>query len=311
MKLKEFFKLKTIPNYFLFYGDEFFLDLYQQKVLELIKDSNSIKLYFDEYDFEVAKNHLSQNSLFGDKNSIVIRSDKFPQNIDKLIDIVGDNYLYLFYNGDIKKAKTNYFKNNFVRFFRPDLKELIIYANNYLAKYNKHIDIETLKYLIKRIDYRFLFRELDKLILIDYVNKQVIDKLIFDFNETTFDEVFDLLFLRQNYLSKLNYLLEQGVDEIRIITSLNRYVKTLYKFYLYMQNFNTNNISKEVLGYQLPFDLENKRVKIVYSLKEEDFYKIFKILLKAELSLKNSKDKEAILLATIIEIKQYLESNGL
>ena len=97
MKLWEFKKLQNFPNYFLFYGDYFFLSIYETKIESQIQNTNIVKLYFDEWDFEKAKFHLSQNSLFGDKNTLIVKTDKFPQNLDKLIKIVGDNNFYLFF----------------------------------------------------------------------------------------------------------------------------------------------------------------------------------------------------------------------
>jgi len=183
---------------------------------------------------------------------------------------------------------------------------LIIVAQNYLSKYNKKIDINHLKYLIEKIDYRFLFRELDKLMLVENINNEIIDKLIFNFSETSFDEVFDTLFEKGEYLQKLQFLLSQGVDETQIIISFTRYIKNLYLFHLHIKNISYQNVSKDTLGYQIPTNLENKRKQFASFLKERQFYEFFKILLNAELKIKSGKDKTAILFATMIEIKQHL-----
>jgi len=305
MKLWEFKKLTTLPNFFLFYGDEFFLEFYFKKINKIIEGSETIKFYYDEFNFEVAKNHLGQNSLFGDKNSLIIKTDKWI-DVSKLVEIVGDNYFYYFYYGDVKKVKTKQFKNNFVRFFQPDLRDLILISNQYLKEKGKSLDVEILKHLINRIDYRFLFSELDKIILLENPTIHTIDKIIFHYNETSFDEIFDLVFLKQDYLEKLQYLLFQGVDEIAIITSFSRYVKILYLFNLYIKNIGFENVSKEVLGYQIPKNLEDKRKKIAVKIKENQFLELFENLLKAELELKSTKDKESILFKTFIIIKNLI-----
>jgi len=307
MKLWEFKKLQKLPNFFLFYGDEFFVDIYTKQIENNIKNTNILKLYFDEYDFEKAKSHLSQNSLFGDKNSLIIKTDKFPANIDKLVNIVGDNYFYLFFYGDSKKVKTKPFKTNFVRFFKPDLKDLIISANEYMAKKGiKNIDLNHLKYLISKIDYRFLFNEIDKLSLVDNVNNHIIDKLVFNYNETSFDDVFDDLFLKKEYLKKLEYLIFEGNDEIAIILSFSRYIRILYMFNLHIKNIGYENVSRDVLGYQIPKNLEEIRKKIAFKIKEEQFLRFFEVLLSAELELKSSKDKVAILFKTFISMKNLI-----
>ncbi len=306
MKLWEFKKLKTLPNFFLFYGDEFYFDIYEEKIKHNIQKTNILKLYFDEYDFDMARNHLAQNSLFGDKNSLIIKIDKFPANMDKLVNIVGDNYFYLFFYGDSKKAKTKPFKNNFVRFFKPDLRELIIYSNEYMKMKNFFLDVNHLKYLIEKIDYKYLFRELDKLSLIENVNNKIIDKLVFNYNETSFDEVFDDLFLGKEYLKKVEYLLFEGNDEIAILLSFVRYIRILYMFNLHLKNIGFENVSRDVLGYQIPKNLEEIRKQIASKIKEEKFLEFFEILLNSELEMKSSKDKTAILLKTFIQIKNLI-----
>ena len=308
MKLWEFKKLQNFPNYFLFYGDSFFLSIYENRVESLIQNTNIVKLYFDEWDFEKAKFHLSQNSLFGDKNTLIVKTDKFPQNLDKLVKIVGDNNFYLFFSGDAKKVKTKPFGKNFVRFFKPDLKDLIIEANNYISEKGKQIDVEHLKYLITKIDYRFLFRELDKLLILDNISNNVIDKLVFHYSETAFDELFDKIFLQQEYIKELEYLLFQGVDEVVILTSLIRYLRTIFMFNLYIKNLSHENVSKEVLGYQIPFNLENMRKKIAISIKEEKFLQLFEILLNSELEMKSSKDKVSVLFYTIISVSNLIKN---
>jgi len=307
MKLWEFKKLKTFPNFFLFYGDEFYLDFYYQKILSQIQDSEILKFYYDEFDFDTAKNHLAQNSLFGDKNTLIIKTDKFPSNVEKLVNITKDNNFYLFFYGDAKKAKTKPFKNNFVRFFKPDLRELILISNEYMEHKNiKNINLDNLKYLISKVDYRFLLPEIDKLALIEDISYKTIDKLVFNYNETSFDEVFDDLFLGKEYLKKLEYLLFQGNDEIAILLSFIRYIKILYMFNLHIKNIGFENVSRDVLGYQIPKNLEELRKKVSFSIKEDKFLEFFEILLQNELEMKSSKDKSAVLFKTFIQIKNLI-----
>jgi len=305
MKIWELNKLEKLPNFFLFYGDEFFLDIWNNKVHNIVQNTNILKFYYDEFDLDTAKNHLAQNSLFGDKNSLIVKSNKFI-DVEKLLNVVGDNYFYFFYTGDAKKAKTKPFKNNFVRFFKPELKDLIITANEYMKNKNiNNIDLNHLKYLISKIDYRFLFTELDKLSLVGELNNKIIDKLVFNYNETSFDEVFDDLFLNRDYLHKLDNLLQTN-DEILILNSFIRYVRILYMFNLYIKNIGYENVSKEVLGYQIPKNLEEIRKKISFNIKEDKYLEILEVLLNAELDIKSSKDKTSILFKTFIYIKSLL-----
>jgi len=293
VKLWEFKKLADIPNVFLFYGDEFYLDLYSNKITKKFENNNIMRLYFDEWDFDISKNYLSQNSLFGDKNILVVKTNKWSNDFAKIASIAQDNYFYLFYYGDSKQVKTKGFGNNFVRFFKPDLREMIILSNEYMKSKNISIDLEHLKYLISKIDYRFLFREIDKVSMLKNISKNSIDKLLFDYSQTSFDELFDALFLKQEYLKKLEYILYEGVDEIAVLMAFVRYVNNLYMFNLHIKNISHENVSKDVLGYQLPKQIEEIRKKISIQIKEEQFLQIFEILFRNELAMKSSKDKHS------------------
>jgi len=306
VKLWEFKKLADIPNVFLFYGDEFYLDLYSNKITKKFENNNIMRLYFDEWDFDISKNYLSQNSLLGDKNILVVKTNKWSNDFAKIASIAQDNYFYLFYYGDSKQVKTKGFGNNFVRFFKPDLREMIILSNEYMKSKNISIDLEHLKYLISKIDYRFLFREIDKVSMLKNISKNSIDKLLFDYSQTSFDELFDALFLKQEYLKKLEYILYEGVDEIAVLMAFVRYVNNLYMFNLHIKNISHENVSKDVLGYQLPKQIEEIRKKISIQIKEEQFLQIFEILFRNELAMKSSKDKHSLIFQTFIEINILL-----
>jgi DNA polymerase-3 subunit delta len=306
VKLWEFKKLADIPNVFLFYGDEFYLDLYSNKITKKFENNNIMRLYFDEWDFDISKNYLSQNSLFGDKNILVVKTNKWSNDFAKIASIAQDNYFYLFYYGDSKQVKTKGFGNNFVRFFKPDLREMIILSNEYMKSKNISIDLEHLKYLISKIDYRFLFREIDKVSMLKNISKNSIDKLLFDYSQTSFDELFDALFSKQEYLKKLEYILYEGVDEIAVLMAFVRYVNNLYMFNLHIKNISHENVSKDVLGYQLPKQIEEIRKKISIQIKEEQFLQIFEILFRNELAMKSSKDKHSLIFQTFIEINILL-----
>ncbi|MDX9756405.1 MAG: hypothetical protein RBT52_02695, partial [Sulfurimonas sp.] len=57
----------SLSNSFMLFGESTFLiDRYTQ-TLTNIKDASVAKFYHDEYDFNSAKAHLSQASLFGDQ----------------------------------------------------------------------------------------------------------------------------------------------------------------------------------------------------------------------------------------------------
>ncbi len=78
----------TLSNSFVFFGESSFLIDRYTKTVTNIEDASVLTFYYDEYDFSVAKAHLSQASLFGDRNVLIIKSEKkIPKKeLDTLID---------------------------------------------------------------------------------------------------------------------------------------------------------------------------------------------------------------------------------
>ena len=66
----------SVSNSFVFFGESnFLIDMYT-KMMTTVEDANILNFYYDEYDFNSAKDHLSQGSLFGDRNILIVKSSK-------------------------------------------------------------------------------------------------------------------------------------------------------------------------------------------------------------------------------------------
>ena len=291
MYRKDFDKLKEIPNKLLFYGDKFYLQEYESKIIDKFKNANLLKMYYDEFDFEKAKIHLSEASLFGDTNVLIIKHDKIPPNIDKLLKYAKNSYLFFFYYGN---KKVDAFKNNFVRFFEPNLREKIEYIDNLAKKLNINITKEAKLFLAKSIEPAFLKKELEKLSLYsDNIGINEVKELVFIYKEESFEELFFSILKGEDFFEKLNILLEV-VDYKRIIPALIRYVRDLYSYNLYIKQTGLNSL-EGFLGYKLPFDIEKQRVELAIKLKEKDYFELLRNLLDFELKMRHSeKNKEAI-----------------
>ena len=78
------------------------------RMLSNIEDSSIINFYHDEYNFQSAKAHLSQASLFGDRNILIIKSEKKvpKKDLDVLIELCEKNpdnvFIYAYYGSDHK-----------------------------------------------------------------------------------------------------------------------------------------------------------------------------------------------------------------
>ncbi|MEO1927553.1 MAG: DNA polymerase III subunit delta [Nautiliaceae bacterium] len=291
MYKKEFDKLSSLPNYLLFYGDNFYLQEYENKILDRFKSENVLKLYYDEYDFETAKTHLRESSLFGGKNILIIKHNKIPPQIDNLITYAkGNSYLFFFYYGN---KKIEAFKNNFVRFFEPTLRDVVEMINFYSNKYNVEITQEAKLYMANLIEASFIQKEIEKLSLYSSkITLEDVKELVFCYKEESFEELFVLILNGKDFYEKLNSFLEVN-DFRRIIPALIRYIRDLYTYHLYIKT--TGNSSLEgLLGYKLPLHIQNQRVSLAIKLKEKDYFELLNYLLKKELEIRNSKNAEAV-----------------
>jgi len=300
MYKKEFDSLSKLPNYLVFYGNEFYLQKYEKDILEKFKNANILKMYYDEFDLEKAKIHLNEASLFGGENVLIIKNNKIPPNLEKLTKNLKDAYLFFFYYGN-KPPKTK----NFVRFFEPDVKELIKFIDEKANNLGINITKEAKMYLINSLEAVFLEKELEKLALYSKnITLNDVKELVFLYKQDSFEDVIVSILKGEEFENKLKNLLEK-VDFKRFLSSITRYVKDLYKYNLYIKKTGTPSL-KGLLGYQLPFDIEKQRIELAVKFKEKDYYILLKNLLEFELKMRKGNNiPEAIFYEAIAYLKTF------
>jgi len=302
MYKKDFDKLEKIPNYVLFYGNDFYLQEYEKKILEKFENDNILKMYYDEYDFDVAKTHLHESSLFGGKSVLIIKHNKIPQKIEKLIKYTKESYLFFFYYGD---KKPDIFKKNFVRFFEPNIKEKILMIDELSKKKNITLTHEAKLYMAKSLEPSFFESEIEKLSLYsNSISLEDIKNMVFNYKEESFEEIFISILKGEDFLERIDLFLQTN-DFKRFLPALIRYVRELYSYFLYIKNTGSSSL-EGFLGYKLPYDIEKNRIDIVLSLKEKDYYELLRNLLNFELLMRNSeKNKIAIFWEAITFLRHF------
>ena len=307
----------SISNSFVLFGESTFLiDIYAQK-LTTKEDALLLKLYHDEYDFNLAKAHLSQASLFGDQNILLIKSQKkIPKKeLDTLFELCdkNDNNIFVYaYYGDDYKSYTNAFNKTqtmSVRFFNPNIAESIHIVSQ--AAKEKHLSIDN--FIITHLlnihnnDVALACNELDKLKIHDTaVTTKDIDMLIFGLAEVTIDDLIKKLLSKKDFKNELLNLLEHGEDEIRILTAIASYMTQLYLFHIYIRINGAPN-ALEILGYPAPKFVVDAKAAMSIKIKLQTYYKLHELLLDSELKMKSSHvDKGAILLSTLLRVQQLL-----
>ena len=155
-------KLKQdFPKAVLLYGEndymiDHYIDLYINKT---DAKESMLSLYHDEWDFEQAKNFLSQTSLFGGTNLVVVKHDKkIPKKeLDLLVELANknqDNYFIYAYMGAAKDAKsmqaafTEKKGGVWVRFFEPNIRDGIAMLQQKAQQIHLDIDHYALQHLM-------------------------------------------------------------------------------------------------------------------------------------------------------------------
>ena len=307
----------SISNSFVFFGESgFLIDMYTEKLTN-IEDASLLKFYHDEYDFNSAKAHLSQASLFGGQNILIIKSEKKvpKKDLDTFIDFCEKNpdniFVYAYYGSDHKTYTKAFSKTNTmsVRFFNPNQGEAIFTVAQLAREKQVNIDNFTITHLlgIHNGDVALACNEIDKFRVYDRaITTKDIDNLVFGLAEINIDDFIKKILNKKDFKIELQNILEHGEDEIRVITAITAYLTQLYMFNIYIRVNGAPN-ALEILGYPAPKFIVDEKAALSLKFKPDTYYKLHELLLNSELKMKSSNvDKGAILLSTLIRIQKLL-----
>ncbi len=301
------------------YGESHFLIDHYLKFFSNIPDANLLSLYHDEYDFNTAKAHLSQGSLFGDQNLLIIKNEKKvpKKDLDTLLELVQKNpdntFIYAYYGADMKTSAKAFNKKSGgieVRMFPPFAGE----AKNMLIQEAQRLGVQLDGYTATHLlesqndDLGLAFNELSKLqILGRPVSAKDIDALVYGVGEIKIDQFINHLLAKKDFREELQRILESGEDEIRIITALSSFMTQLYLFFAHIKIHGIAD-SRAILGYKLPQKIEQERAQQSIRFKQHQYDAMLNLLLDNELKMKSSgaPDKNALLLATLIKLQSYI-----
>ena len=310
---------QSVSNSFVFFGESSFLiDMYT-KMLTTIDDSNILHFYHDEYNFNSAKAHLSQGSLFGDRNILVVKSEKKvpKKELDILIEYCEKNpdnvFVYGYYGSDHKtyNNKKTFAKSKTmsVRFFHPKDYE----AQNIIAQVAREKKVNIDKYTISHLlsihngDVALASNEIDKFRVYDReITTKDVSNLVYGLSEVNIDVFIKKILSKKEFTEDLKNILEHGEDEIRVVTAITSYLTQLYMFNIYIRVNGAPN-ALEILGYPAPKFIVDEKAALSLKFKPNTYSKLHELLLESELKMKSSNvDKHAILLSTLIRIQKLL-----
>ena len=314
---------QALPHAVLLYGEnDYLLDHYTSYYKKQLDASESmLALYHDEYDFEQAKGYLSQSSLFGGTNFLLIRHEKkIPKKeLDTLIELTkknSDNYLLYLFEGSAANAKS--LQSSFtekkggiwVRLFETNIRDGVAMLQRQAQEIGLDIDHYALSHLMTLLNNNLALcsNELHKLaILGTRIESRDIDRLVYSTAPLAIEQLLIDLFAKKPVVDTISRLLELGEDEFSILRSTQFFVQQIFLFHAYIRLHGQPN-SKEILGYQLPKHIEQQKAQLALRVKTASLLKIYEHLITAELQLKKggSIDRESLLYGILVKLQSYL-----
>jgi len=314
---------QELPRAVLLYGEnDYLIDHYISRYKkELDATESMLALYHDEYEFEQAKAYLSQSSLFGGTNLLLLRREKkiAKKELDTLIELTiknPNNYLIFAFTGEARDAKT--MQSSFtekkggiwVRFFEANPKE----ARQLLREEARHLDLEIDDYALNHLftllngNLALCVKELEKLsILRRPVSSKDIDQMVYSSAPLAIERLLVDLFAKKPVTETIAKLLELGEDEYSILRSTQFFVQQIFLFHAYIKLHGRAD-SKEILGYKLPRHIEEQKAAIAVKVRSAALLKIYEHLIQSEIRLKKAKaeSREPLLFGTMIKLQSYL-----
>lgn len=188
----------SLANSFILFGESEFLIDHYINTLANIDGASMLKYYHDEYDFPSAKTHLSQASLFGDRNVLIVKTEKKvpKKELESLIEFCEknpENFFIYAYVGDDHKAYGKAFAKKStmeVRFFHPKHGEAVNIISQIARSKNIDIDNYSISHLlnIHNSNISLAVNELDKFSIFDTpITTKDIDSLVYGLGEINID----------------------------------------------------------------------------------------------------------------------------
>jgi DNA polymerase-3 subunit delta len=314
---------QAFPKAVLLYGEnDYLIDFYiKMYVKQTDAKESMLSLYHDQWNFEQAKAFLSQSSLFGGTNLLVVKHEKkIPKKeLDVLVELSNknsDNYFLYGYSGLAKDAKsmqsafTDKKGGVWVRFFEPNIRDGIAVLQQKAQQIKLDIDHYALQHLMLVLNNNLALcaNELEKLaILGTKVTGKDIDRLVYSTAPLATEQLLIDLFNKKPITDTISRLLEIGEDEAAILRATQYFVNQIFLFHAYIK-LNGHVDSAAILGYKLPKPIEEQKAQLALRVKSASLLKIFEHLLESELAIKKAPatQKEVLLYGMLIKLQSYL-----
>ena len=328
---------KGAPRASLLYGESAFLiHYYSQKIAQKIITFPEEKttFYFDEYTFESVHSLLSQNSLFGGKSLVVIKStQKLPKkDIDSFLKSLVHNpqnaLIIEFYASNSKSAgeyarecksfgasfKIPELKGNDiaeVRFFEPNLNECKALLQEKASELGLIINERLLGHILslQNNDVGIASKELEKFVIYKQGDKPKaielgdVNVLCDGVASFSVEELNYALMEKKPFLEILNSIYEEGINEIAMISEIQRFFYQLFLFFTFIKTKGRPD-AKEILGFNPPAQIVERLSRYCIRFREQDYAKIFEILSQWRYEVSKGQSKQSM--SALIKIQAMI-----
>jgi len=312
-----------LPKALLLYGDNSYLiDHYLSHYIHTLQAKEELlALYYDEWDFTQAKAYLSQSSLFGGSNLLLLKHDrKIPKKeLDTLIAMTQkstESYFLFAFGGEIRDGKSMQSSfaekkgGSWVRFFETNVRESVELLQAKAQRIGLSIDHFALQHLLLTLhnNLSLCSNELEKLAILDReIDSKEIDRLVYSTAPLAMDQFLTGLFEKKPITEMIGTLLELGENEESLLRATQRFVNEIFLFNAYIKLYGTPD-SAAILGYKLPKHIEEKKANLAMRVKPAALLNIYEHLLESELEMKRpgSINKETLLYGMFIKMQRYL-----
>jgi DNA polymerase-3 subunit delta len=310
------------------YGEEeFFIIEYTKKILAILNITSDEKMtiYQDEYHADTCLNYLSQSSLFGDRNILILKlyNNKIDKkHIQKLIDATTKNensyFVLQLFDTNFKSYSTLFSKKNnlnhinHVRFFKPYVPEALNILQDKANKLKININKSELKHIYEHqnMNISFAVNDLEKLSIFDeQIDIKMINSILFNLSTVTQEQIIDKILAKHDFSEDLQNFLKHAnsKDSSSIISYFANHIITLIEYHSFIK-VNSYADSKAILGFAPPKHIEQKYISQAMRYSLRDFEIILNYLLSLDLELKKGLkiDKEPIIFTSLLELKRII-----
>ena len=318
------------PKAALLYGEsDFLIQMYSKKITNALNVVPEV-FYYADYNLESVMSILSQSSLFGDAQVVVLKLDKKldSKHIKPITNALKNNQnsaiIIEFYQAENKSSAQ--YARDFkafsaslhtesgdlsgvvdVRFFIPNARESLDCLRTKANELGILINNQNLQIILDmhNNDIALACAELSKFNIIEgEVSKKNIEFLCYGLGSVGIDELLERIFSKKSPFLVFEKMLESGLDEMGLMRDMEEYFNKLFLFFAYARA-NGKIEPKEILGYAPPNLISDEYKRRCLQVRSEEGYlEIFKLLGKWRNELMQG--KKSISLQSLIKIQGFI-----